>query len=115
MIVVKKENRLKKRKEFNYIFKKGQSYSSNCLVLVNIKSKLNNYKVGFSVGKKVGNAVVRNKIKRRIKEAVYFYRNNIKNGYNYIFTAKQNSSEVKFEEIKQNVLYLLKKSNSYNE
>lgn len=112
---MKKENRLKKRKEFAYIFKKGEGISSKYLVLTFVKSKLKTYKVGFSCGKKVGIAVVRNKVKRRIKEAVYFYRNNIKNGYNYIFVAKQNSANASFEEIKHDVEYLLKKSDTFME
>ncbi len=112
---MKKENRLKKRKEFAYIFKKGEGFSAKYLVLTFVKSKLKNYKVGFSCGKKVGIAVVRNKVKRRIKEAVYFYRDNIKNGYNYIFVAKQNSSDASFEEIKHDVEFLLKKANAFVE
>lgn len=112
---MKKENRLKKRKEFAYIFKKGDVVSSRFVVLAFTKSKLSKFKVGFSSGKKVGKAVVRNKVKRRIKEAVYFYRNNLKKAVNYIFVAKQNSSEAAFEQIKQNVFELLNKANLYVE
>ena len=112
---MKKENRLKKRKEFAYIFKKGEAISARHLVLTYTKSKLKNYKVGFSCGKKVGIAVVRNKVKRRIKEAVYFYRYNIKSGYNYIFVAKQNASMASFEEIKSEFEFLLKKANVFVE
>lgn len=106
---MKKENRLKKRKEFAYIFKKGESLSSRHIVLTFAPSKLKKYKVGFSCGKKVGKAVVRNKVKRRVKEAVYAHRNLLKVGYNYIFVGKQNSSLATFEEIKQEVEFLLSK------
>lgn len=112
---MKKENRLKKRKEFAYIFRKGESVSSKYLVLTFVKSKLKLFKVGFSCGKKVGIAVVRNKVKRRIKECAYFYRDNFKQGYNYIFVAKQNASTASFEELKQSVEYLLKKANLFQE
>lgn len=112
---MKKENRLKKRKEFAYIFRKGESVSSRYLVLTYTKSKLGAFKVGFSCGKKVGIAVVRNKVKRRLKECAYYYRNNFASGYNYIFVAKQNSSSASFEELKQNVEYLLRKANLFQE
>ena len=108
---MKKENRLKKRKEFAYIFKKGQSVTSKYVVLVFTSSKLKNFKVGFSAGKKVGKAVYRNKVKRRIKEAVFSYRNNLKSGYNYIFVAKPNSTEATYQDIKSCVEYLLKNAN----
>ena len=110
---MKKENRLKKRKEFAYIFKKGESVSSKFVVLVYTSSKLKKYKVGFSAGKKVGKAVYRNKVKRRIKEAVFSYRNNLKGSYNYIFVAKPNSVDASYQDIKQCVEYLLKKSNLF--
>lgn len=106
---MKKANRLKKRKEFAYIFKKGESLASKHIVLTFVSSKLKQYKVGFSCGKKVGKAVVRNKVKRRIKEAVYANRSLLQVGYNYIFVGKQTSSLATFEEIKQEVEFLLRK------
>ena len=106
---MKKENRLKKRKEFAYIFKKGESLGSRHIMLTFVPSKLKKYKIGFSCGKKVGKAVVRNKVKRRIKEAVYIHRDLLNVGYNYIFVGKQNSSLATFEEIKQEVEFLLRK------
>ena len=108
---MKKENRIKKRKEFNYIFKNGEVYSSKFVNLLVTSSWLNKYKVGFSSGKKVGNAVTRNKVKRRIKEAVYASRDLLKVKTNYIFVAKSNSSEASFDEIKSCVEYLLTKLN----
>ncbi|MBQ0017209.1 MAG: ribonuclease P protein component [Clostridiales bacterium] len=112
---MKKENRLKKRKEFAYIFKKGESYGSKNLVLVISKSKLPKFKVGFSVSKKVGVAVIRNKVKRRLKEAVYFYRKNIKNGFNMIFVAKQSLKDQKYVDVLSEVESLLRKANLYQE
>ena len=112
---MKKENRIKKRKEFNYIFKNGEVFSSRFINLLVTSSWVNRYKVGFSSGKKVGNAVVRNKVKRRIKEAVYSSRDLLKSKVNYIFVAKSNSSEASYEEIKNNVIYLLNKFNEKND
>lgn len=109
---MKKENRLKKRKEFAYIFKKGESVSSQSLVLVFLPSKLKKYKVGFSCSKKVGKAVVRNKVRRRLKQIVYFNRDKLQVGINYIFVAKPSSSEQTFEKLQREVEYLLGKVNS---
>ncbi len=109
---MKKENRLKKRKEFAYIFKKGESVSSRHLVLVVAQSKLKKYKVGFSCGKKVGKAVVRNKVKRRLKACAFDLRDKFKPNKNYIFVAKQNASEASFLELKQEVDFLLEKASS---
>ena len=111
---MKKENRIKKRKEFNYIFKNGQSFSGKFVKLLTTNSKLKKYKVGFSVSKKVGKANVRNKVKRRIKEAVYQNRNMLKTKTNYIFVAKVGSENASFNEITESVLLCLNKFNSIN-
>lgn len=111
---MKKANRIKKRKEFNYIFKNGEIFSSKYVNLLTTSSWLRMYKVGFSSGKKVGNAVTRNKIKRRIKEAVYLNRDLLKPKTNYIFVAKANSSEASFEDIKNCVVSVIAKFNEKN-
>lgn len=111
---MKKENRIKKRKEFNYIFKNGEIFSTKYVNLLVTSSWLNKYKVGFSSGKKVGNAVTRNKVKRRIKEAVYQNRDLLKTRTNYIFVAKAGSSEASFDEITACVKNLLNKLNEKN-
>lgn len=103
-----KINRLKKRKQFNYVFKHGDHQSNKLLTLVYFKTKSKGYKIGFSVSKKVGNAVVRNKTKRRMREIV---RNlQIINGYLCILVAKPEMATATFEQIKQSVLYAFEKA-----
>ncbi|MGN1212549.1 MAG: ribonuclease P protein component [Christensenellales bacterium] len=107
---MKKENRLKKRKQFNWTFKNGQKCYGKNLILVFNSSWAKDYKVGFSVTKKVGKAVVRNKVKRRIKEAVRIYQNNIAQNHTLIFVAKPQIVDVEFSTIVKEVEFLLKKS-----
>ena len=61
------KNRLKKRKEFDYIYKKGTKVYGQHLCIFFVSSKASTPKIGISVGNKVGNAVVRNKIKRQLR------------------------------------------------
>ena len=68
--MIKRENRLKKNKHFNYIYKHGCAVRGNKLNLIHIKTKFKTFKVGFSVSSKVGKAVVRNKVKRRLKAVI---------------------------------------------
>ena len=106
---MKKEDTIKKRKEFNFIFKNGQVFSSKYVSVFVTTGFKNKYKVGFSSGKKVGKAVVRNKVKRRIKEAVYQNRELLKPKTNYIFSAKAGSDKASFEEINKCIIFLLQK------
>ena len=61
------KNRLKKRKEFGYIYKKGTKVYGQHLCIFFVPSKISTPKIGISVANKVGNAVVRNKLKRQIR------------------------------------------------
>lgn len=107
---MKKENRLKKRKQFNWTFKNGQKVYGKNLVLVYNNSWAKDFKVGFSVTKKVGKAVVRNKTKRRIKEAVFMFADKILPKHTLIFVAKPEVVNVDFLTIINEVEFLLKKS-----
>ena len=60
-------NRLKKNKEFQYVYRRGRSVSEKHMVLIHIKAR--ELKAGFSVSKRVGNSVVRNHTKRVMRES----------------------------------------------
>lgn len=54
-------------------------------------------RVGFTVTKKMGNAVARNRIKRRLREAVRKYQAMMAEGYDYVIIARQKSLDCPFE------------------
>ena len=68
--MIKSINRLRKNKHFKYVYKHGETKGYKLLLLTFVKSKISEPKVGFSVSKKIGKSVVRNKVKRRIKTCV---------------------------------------------
>ena len=105
-----KKNRLRKKKEFNFIYKKGEVYYSKFLALYVSKTKLPDKKVGFSVSNKVGNSVIRSRVKRIISEAC---RLNIDKFAvkNYVITARESIVNKKSTEIEEQLLQLLKKNN----
>lgn len=113
--MIKRENRLKKNKHFNYIYKNGTSLKLGVLTLVYTKTKFKPFKVGFSVNNKIGNAVVRNKVKRRLRESFNQLSNLVDRRYNYIFIAKDGITEKDFFEIKNNMLNIVKKAGLLNE
>ena len=63
-----KKQRIKKNAEFQKIFKKGKSFANRQFVVYCLEKEEDYYRVGLSVSKKVGNAVVRNRIKRYIRQ-----------------------------------------------
>ena len=68
---MRREYSLRRNKEFRYVYRRGKSVSDRNLLLIYVKTKTPHLKVGFSVSKKLGNSVERNKIKRRMKEAFF--------------------------------------------
>lgn len=104
-----KKNRLRKKKEFNFIYKKGEVFCSKFLALYKQPTKLSDKKIGFSVSNKVGNSVVRHKVKRKLSEIVRININLLPLN-NYIFVAKQGSENLNYKELEENVFYLLKKA-----
>lgn len=113
--MIKRENRLKKNKHFNYIYKHGECVRCGLLTLVYIKAKVKPYKVGFSVSNKIGKSVVRNRVKRQMREAFNQITSLIDRRYNYIFVAKEGISELDFLSIKDNMLKVVKKAGLLNE
>lgn len=113
--MLNKENRLKKNKHFNFIYKHGQGLKLGFLSLVFIKAKVRPFKVGFSVNNKIGKAVVRNKVKRRMREAFGQIISQVDRRYNYIFVARDGIQEATFDDIKTNIIKIVKKAGLWNE
>ena len=98
--------RLKKNRAFQYVYRRGQSVACRNLVMLLAPGK--ELKVGFSVSKKTGNAVTRNRIKRRLRECFRPYLGDVKPGL-YVIVARSSAAEAAFEDLKKDVRYLLKK------
>jgi len=88
-------NRVKKTKEFNYIYKKGKFYSCRYFSVHYVDTKLHNAKVGISISNKVGNSVTRSRLKRVISEIVRV-KIPILQVKNYVITIKNEANEVDF-------------------
>lgn len=100
--------RLIHNSSFQYVFKNGQRF--HCDILVLYAAKAANIKLGVSVSKKVGNSVVRSKTKRRIKEAFRQLIPQIQKPNNFVIVAKEQITAVGFAEISQAIEKLLTKA-----
>ncbi len=107
---VKRYYSLKRNKEFRYAYRAGKSVGSRGMVLIYAKGKLDEVKIGFSVSKKLGNAVTRNRIKRRLREAITPLIPDIKRGYKLIIIAKYAVVDAALPDIEASMRYMLKKA-----
>ena len=103
---------IKKNIDFINVNKNGKAYKSNSLILKKLiyKNLHNSFRIGFTVTKRLGNAVKRNSAKRIMRELVR--RNIIKYGkYNflYVLIAKKSIFDTSFENLNKEFKKLLSK------
>ncbi len=109
---MQKQYRLTDSRSFDYLYRHGAAYRNALLVLYVVKSRFSTPKVGFSVGKKVGDAVRRNRTKRRLREAFRLEMARIQAGQNYVVVARVGSAERSYQELREALLSLLKQANA---
>ena len=99
--------RLQKNKQFQYVYHRGKRAACKDLVMLYAKGK--GLRVGFSVSKKVGNAVVRNRTKRRLRECVRPLLGRMSGGL-YVFVARPSAAEQTFAQLNRQVGQLLNRA-----
>ena len=109
---MEKRFRLKKNGAFTYVYRRGKNASSRDLVMLYAKGK--GIKVGFSVSKKVGNAVTRNLVKRRLRECFRPLLGDVKTGL-YVVVARPSAAQATFQSLFKQVHDLLRKQHAYQE
>lgn len=105
---MKKEDRIKNKQEFDKIIKTTKSIKNQYFVIHKIDKKEKNNRFGIAVGTKVGNAVIRNKLKRRTKEIIREERNLFQNSVDYIIIVRKSCLELNYDQMKNNLIKLIK-------
>lgn len=104
-----KKHRLINKKDFEKVFKTGQGRYAKILGIKFAKNNLENSRFGFIVSKKVSTkAVVRNKIKRQVREIIQLNLENIKNGLDIIIICHPEIANKKYQEIEKEILRITK-------
>ncbi|NLJ81095.1 MAG: ribonuclease P protein component [Firmicutes bacterium] len=102
--------RLRSPRDFGLVYRHGTPLFGKHLVLSALPTNLGVSRVGFAVSKKVGNAVIRNKVKRRLREITRELSPKITVGYDLVIGAKSSSAEASFEELKRDLCTLMQGS-----
>lgn len=105
-----KKYRLSKKKDFETIFKKGKKVYGRYMTLFFLKNNLGLNRFGIIISNKVSKkAVERNKIRRRILEALRKNLDLLKNGFDIVIVAKDSIQDRNYQLIKDEILKLLTK------
>lgn len=101
---------LKRHKDFHYTYRTGKSISSHLFSLVWARNRLDTVHVGFSVSKKIGNSVQRNRAKRRLRACITPMLTYIRKGTNLIVVARPEVLTVPFADMQIQMTDLLKRA-----
>ena len=104
-----KRQRIKKNEDFQKVFKKGKSFANRQFVVYCLrKEEQTEFRIGLSVGKKVGNAVTRVQIKRYIRQVFLELQDEVRQEMDYVIIARTQAATLDFHETKKSLEHVLK-------
>jgi len=110
---MQRRQRLTGSKRFSQIHIGGSSAANRLLVIRYLINGSSCSRFGFLVSKRVGNAAVRNKVKRRLREAVRL--NPVKAGWDALFIVRRGAGSTKYQDLKDAIDNLLQRANLVDE
>jgi ribonuclease P protein component len=109
--IVEKKYRLAKKEDFNKVYRYGKSIANHQFVLYYLPLHVNDdFRLGVSVSKKVGNAVVRNRLRRMMKEIVRLNKESMAPHYDYIIIARKSAAEMNYQEMEKSIFHVIRKA-----
>ncbi|MBP2002358.1 ribonuclease P protein component [Paenibacillus shirakamiensis] len=106
-----KKLRLRNRADFGRVYRYGKSFANRQLVVYwSVKHDIEHFRLGISVSKKIGNAVVRNRMRRLIKEIVRLHKAEIREHVDIIFIVRKGAITMEYKELEKSVLHALRKA-----
>lgn len=107
---MRKAYRVKSEKDFQQVFQEGESKANRQFVVYTLpKKEQEHFRVGISVGKKIGNAVFRNQVKRRMRHALMELDQeySLESELDFIVIARNPVRNMTYNEIKSSLLHVL--------
>lgn len=100
---------LKKNWEYRRVYRHGRALFGRRVVLYFCPNRVGKSRIGFSISKKVGKSVQRNRIKRVFKEAFRQHYWQIREGYDLVIVARKGAVGLSFDQACEELLKLCRK------
>lgn len=98
---------IKLNKDFRRLYRSGKSEAGGFVVVYLKPNKLGINRVGFTVGKQLGKAVVRNRTKRLMRESLRLVEDRLMVGYDMIIVARNRAADKTYDQISKDLRYVL--------
>src|SRR5271170_1464109 len=102
--------RLTRRAEYDAVYRNGRRRSSRQFTVFFFANGLGESRYGMSVGRALGGAVVRNRIRRRVREMLRLDRGEIPSGWDIIVHPRASVARAEFTSLREELLALLRNS-----
>ena len=97
---------LKKSKDFQKVYNKGNSYANRLLVMYVLENHTDKNRLGISVSKKVGNSVIRHHLTRLIREGYRLQEDMFNSGLDIVVIARNTAKDISYHEVESALLHL---------
>jgi len=96
-----KEHRLRSNRDFQMVYQKGRFFASHLLVLYTLpQAKTTTSRLGYSIARKTGKAILRNRVRRRLREIVHLGGSTLPlEGFDFILLARQGAATATYREL----------------
>jgi ribonuclease P protein component len=94
---------LRDQKDFNRVYKKGNSRGNRFTVILYRKNELGYTRTAYVASKKVGNSVRRNRARRLIRESYNSFSDKVVKGYDIVFVARNNINDRSMQEVRKSL------------
>ncbi|MCR5842759.1 MAG: ribonuclease P protein component [Oscillospiraceae bacterium] len=98
---MKLRDTLKKNSDFRRLYTKGKSAATPYLVLYCRKNRTDHNRAGYTVSTKLGHAVVRNRVRRRLREIVRLNADAVKPGYDLVLVARSRAVDAEYKKLER--------------
>ena len=99
---------LKNNRDFVNVYTSGKSYANRYLVIDTLKNSTEGNRLGISVSKKVGNSVIRHRVKRLVRENYRLHEKMFNSGLDIVVIARKGSDACDYAGIESALLHLMK-------
>ena len=97
MFELKKTEIIKSKHDFSRVYSKGKSFACRDMVIYILNDERLSGKVGFAAGKKLGCAVIRNRVKRLLRETYRLCKNDIRRDCALLLVGRKNLTQAKLD------------------